>query len=211
MRTFRHDSELWLPCPRSELFPFFADARNLQLITPLWLRFSVLTEGEIPMAEGTLIDYRLRWRGLPLRWQTEITAWQPPVRFVDEQRRGPYRLWVHEHLFSERDGGTLVEDRVRYAVPGGLLAQRLLVGADVERIFRFRQDELLHRFGGPLEVIEHGVSGFHIDPTMATGQARRWLTSSNGARRTRITGGRSPRAASTGSTAATPGGSTPNE
>ena len=147
MRTFRYESQLWLPCARSELFPFFADARNLQLITPPWLRFSVLTEGEISMAEGTRIDYRLGWRGLPLRWQSEITAWEPPLRFVDEQRRGPYRLWVHEHLFSERDGGTLVEDRVTYGVPGGLLAQRLMVGADVERIFAFGREALLDRFG----------------------------------------------------------------
>jgi ligand-binding SRPBCC domain-containing protein len=90
------------------------------------------------MKAGTLIDYRLRIRGLPVRWQTEITAWQPPHRFVDEQKRGPYRLWVHEHRFESKAGGTLCTDHVRYAVPGGEWVHRLFVRRDVERIFAFR-------------------------------------------------------------------------
>jgi ligand-binding SRPBCC domain-containing protein len=140
-------SELWLPRPRAEVFPFFADARNLEAITPGWLRFQVLTPGPLEMRTGLRIDYRLRVHGLPLRWQSEITVWEPPQRFVDEQRRGPYRLWRHEHRFAERDGGTLCADHVRYAVPGGELVYRLFVRRDVERIFEFRRRRLTERFG----------------------------------------------------------------
>jgi ligand-binding SRPBCC domain-containing protein len=105
--------------PVSEVFSFCADAGNLDVITPPWLRFQILTPRPMAMRVGAQIDYRLRLRGLPLRWQSEITVWQPPHRFVDEQRRGPYRAWRHEHTFTAQDGGTLVGDRVRYAVLGG--------------------------------------------------------------------------------------------
>jgi ligand-binding SRPBCC domain-containing protein len=96
-----------LAAPLSEVFPFFADAYNLERITPSFLSFKVLTPAPIEMRPGTLIDYRLRVRGAPLRWRSEITAWEPPYRFVDEQRRGPYRAWIHEHRFEERDGRTI--------------------------------------------------------------------------------------------------------
>ena len=119
MRTFELTSELMLPRPPAEVFPFFADARNLERLTPPWLRFEVLTPGTIEMRPGATIDYRLRLRGVPIRWRSEITAWEPPFRFVDEQRRGPYRLWIHEHRFDERDGRTVASDHVRYAVGVG--------------------------------------------------------------------------------------------
>lgn len=146
MRTFTLESVQWLPRPIGEVFPFFADAANLERITPPWLRFSVLTPGPVEMRVATRIDYRLRVRGVPLRWQSEITAWEPPLRFADEQRRGPYRLWVHEHTFRERDGGTEVRDHVTYAVPGGWLVERLLVGPDVRRIFAYRRRALEELF-----------------------------------------------------------------
>jgi ligand-binding SRPBCC domain-containing protein len=145
---FRHfESELWLPRPRQEVFAFFADAANLDAITPPWVKFQTITPGPIEMRAGTLIDHRLRIRGFPIRWRTKITAWEPPARFVDEQIRGPYRLWVHEHLFEERDGGTLVADRVRYAVPLDFIVHPLLVRRDVERIFAWRTECLKRRFG----------------------------------------------------------------
>jgi ligand-binding SRPBCC domain-containing protein len=141
------NSEIWLPRPLEEVFAFFADAGNLQTLTPEWLDFTILTPRPIQMRAGTVIDYRLRLRGIPIRWRSEITAWEPPHRFVDEQRRGPYRLWVHEHRFETRDGGTQVADLVRYAVPGGRLVDWLFVRRDVERIFQFRREKLLALFG----------------------------------------------------------------
>jgi ligand-binding SRPBCC domain-containing protein len=134
--------EQWFPRPLEEVFAFFADARNLETITPPWLGFEVLTPDPIEMRPGTLLDYRLRLHGLPLRWRTEISLWQPPRRFVDEQRRGPYREWVHEHTFEAADGGTLVGDHVSYRVPGGRLVHELVVRRDVARIFDFRRDRL---------------------------------------------------------------------
>ena len=139
MRTFELTSEVLLPRPLAEVFPFFADAGNLERLTPPWLRFEVLTPGRMEMRRGATIDYRLRLRGVPVRWRSEITAWEPPVRFVDEQRRGPYRLWVHEHRFEERAGRTLASDHVRYAVPGGRLVDRLLVRPDLDLIFEYRR------------------------------------------------------------------------
>lgn len=139
---FKLETELWLPHRRDEVFHFFADAFNLETLTPPWLKFEVLTPRPIEMRVGLQIDYRLRLRGLPMRWRSEITAWEPPGRFVDEQRRGPYRAWIHEHTFEERDGGTLARDRVQYAVIGGQLVNRLFVRRDVEKIFHFRQEKL---------------------------------------------------------------------
>ena len=147
MRTFSFEDELVVPAALGEVFPFFAEARNLEKLTPPWLRFEVLTEGPIVMAEGALIDYRIRWRGIPLRWRTEIEVWEPPHRFVDRQIRGPYRLWRHEHLFTDRGDGTSIIDRVEYAPIGGILAQRLVVARDVERIFAYRQEVLQREFG----------------------------------------------------------------
>jgi ligand-binding SRPBCC domain-containing protein len=141
-----HSSSIWLPRGLDELFPFFAGARNLERITPPWLSFSVLTPEPIVMAEGTLIDYRLRWRRVPMSWRTEISVWDPPHRFVDRQIRGPYRLWHHEHLFEEENGGTRVSDRVQYAAPLAFLTHRLGVDRDVERIFAYRNRKLAEIF-----------------------------------------------------------------
>lgn len=136
-----------VPRPLDEVFDFFADAYNLERITPPFLRFAVLTPAPIEMAPGTLIDYRLRLHGIPIRWRTEITAWEPPHRFVDEQRRGPYRQWIHTHTFRETSEGTSIADRVAYVVPGGSLIDRLFVRRDVERIFGFRQDAIENILG----------------------------------------------------------------
>ena len=138
--------KLLLPRPREEVFSFFADARNLEIITPTWLSFEVLTPTPIGMRAGTHIDYRLRIHGVPMRWQSEITTWDPPCCFVDEQLHGPYRRWIHKHRFEERDGGTLCTDHVRYAVFGGWLIERFLVRRDLERIFAFRQKKLVEIF-----------------------------------------------------------------
>jgi ligand-binding SRPBCC domain-containing protein len=135
-------AQVLLPRPVDEAFLFFADAGNLDRITPPWLRFEILTSRPIAMQVCTRIDYRLRVRRFPVRWQSEITAWEPPHRFVNEHRRGPYRLWHHEHTFAECDGGTVFGDRVRYAVWGGALVNRLFVQRDVAAIFGYRQQTL---------------------------------------------------------------------
>lgn len=138
-----------LPRPPQDVFPFFSDAFNLEAITPGWLHFQVLTPAPVTMAAGALLEYRLRLHGLPLRWLTRIETWEPPVRFVDIQVRGPYRLWHHTHSF-EPDGedGTLMRDRVRYALPFGPLgelAHRALVRRDLDRIFAFRHAAVRER------------------------------------------------------------------
>ena len=148
MKTFTLTNELWLPQPPAEIFPFFADAANLERLTPPSLRFRILTPPPIEMAVGTLIDYRIRLRGIPMRWQSEITEWEPPHRFVDEQRRGPYRQWIHEHTFTAQDGGTLAVDIVQYAVLGGVTIQRLFVAPELRRIFDYRNATLENYFSG---------------------------------------------------------------
>jgi ligand-binding SRPBCC domain-containing protein len=148
MKVREFNSELWLPLSPEELFPFFAEADNLDAITPPWLNFRIVTPPPIAMRAGTLIDYKLRVRGLPLRWRTLIKEWQPPHRFVDEQVRGPYRQWIHTHTFEPRDGGTLARDVVHYAVPFDFLTHRWLVRPDIDKIFAFRQEALRQRFGG---------------------------------------------------------------
>jgi hypothetical protein len=146
MTTHTLNAAVWLPVGRDEVFSFFADAFNLEAITPQWLKFSVLTPGPIAMRAGTVIDYRLQVHGLRLRWQSEITVWDPPFRFVDEQRQGPYRCWIHTHSFEEMDGGTLCRDEVHYVVPGGRFINWLFVRRDVERIFACREDLVRRRF-----------------------------------------------------------------
>jgi len=148
MNVFIFETELWLPRPRTEVFDFFADAHNLQILTPSFLHFEILTPRPIPMHAGALIDYRLRVHGIPVRWRTKIGTWEPPQRFVDKQIRGPYRQWIHEHGFVEKDGGTLCNDEVRYAVWGGAVLNRLFVRRDVRAIFEFRRKKLLEMFGG---------------------------------------------------------------
>ena len=142
MKIFTFHCELWLPRPVETVFAFFSDANNLQAITPPWLNFEILTPPPIQLRAGALIDYRLRIRGVPLRWQTKITVWEPPHRFVDEQKRGPYRQWIHEHTFAAKDSGTQCTDQVHYAVPGGSLVHRLFVRRDVETIFAHRQAKM---------------------------------------------------------------------
>jgi len=146
MKTFQYTSELWLARPIQEVFAFFSSAANLETLTPPWLHFHVLTPDPIVMAVGTRIQYRLRLRGFPIRWESKITAWEPPHRFVDQQVCGPYRLWYHEHTFFERDGRTCVRDQVTYAVTGGALINSLLVAPDVRRIFAFRTEKLRELF-----------------------------------------------------------------
>ncbi|MEQ9406622.1 MAG: SRPBCC family protein [Fuerstiella sp.] len=142
-------SSILLPVPREVVFDFFSDAFQLERITPPWLKFRVITPAPILIQAGTLIDYRLRLRGVPIRWRTEISTWDPPFSFTDRQLKGPYYLWEHLHTFGTQDGGTLVTDEVRYRVPGGRLAHWLFVGSNLTKIFTYRREQMLELFGQP--------------------------------------------------------------
>jgi ligand-binding SRPBCC domain-containing protein len=136
------EREQRLPGRPEEVFGFFADARNLEAITPPLLRFRMLTPDPIVMGQGTLLRYRLRVHGVPVSWLTEIKEWDPPHRFADEQLEGPYALWHHTHTFEDDGAGaTLMRDVVRYELPLGALgelARRLFVARDVAAIFDYR-------------------------------------------------------------------------
>ena len=142
MRVHVLRREQRLPGPPEAVFPFFADARNLEAITPPLLRFRLLTPDPIEMGVGTFLQYRLRLRGVPVRWDTLIQEWDPPHRFVDVQVRGPYRLWHHTHELEPAGDGTLMRDTVRYAIGFGALgeiARRAVVARDLDAIFAFRE------------------------------------------------------------------------
>ena len=146
-KGFQLSARMRLPVARDRLFEFFSDAGNLETITPPWLCFHVVTPVPIVMAAGTLIDYRIKLHGIPLRWRSRISHWEPPERFVDEQLRGPYRWWRHTHEFVDLGSETDCVDQVHYHVWGGWLVNRLLVERDLRRIFDFRQKRLTEIFG----------------------------------------------------------------
>jgi ligand-binding SRPBCC domain-containing protein len=139
------ERDIWLPRPRADVFAFFSNAANLEVLTPPWLHFHILNPS-LAIRQGVQIDYRLRIHGIPLTWRSEISRWDPPSSFVDEQRKGPYRRWVHTHTFLDERGGTRVGDSVEFEVPFGWLVSGFVM-RDVNRIFAFRQQALLERFG----------------------------------------------------------------
>jgi ligand-binding SRPBCC domain-containing protein len=142
MRVHVLEREQRIPAPPEDVFPFFEDAGNLEAITPPFLGFRVVTPRPIDMRAGALIEYRLRLHGLPVRWRTRIESFDPPRVFADVQLAGPYRLWHHTHVFEpDGRGGTVMRDRVRYALPlgpAGAVGHALFVRRDLRRIFDFR-------------------------------------------------------------------------
>ena len=145
--VYRLQTELFVPSSLTDVFAFFADAFQLETITPPWLNFRVLTPRPFEIQKSTLIDYKLRLHMIPIRWQSEISEWEPPYRFVDQQIRGPYTLWYHDHTFEEKDGGTLVRDVVDYSMLGGSLVNRFFVQNDLRKIFEYRHKKLREIFG----------------------------------------------------------------
>lgn len=145
MSDYELHREQFVPKPVDEVFAFFADAGNLEAITPPWLNFRIVTPRPINMRVGTFIEYEIRWRFVRLRWLTEITEWRPGVCFVDEQIRGPYKRWHHTHRFEPADGGTRVIDLVRYRLPLGPIGDLMhlvQVRRDLDGIFDFRRERI---------------------------------------------------------------------
>ena len=143
------ETETFLPVSIDEVFGFFANAENLERITPPELAFQILTPTLIVMGEGTVIDYRLRLFGVPFRWRTRIIQWQPNNRFIDEQIQGPYSKWTHLHSFAESAEGTRMTDRVEYRLPlqpAGTIALPL-VRRQLDRIFRYRASAIQKLLG----------------------------------------------------------------
>jgi len=146
MAIYTLQRELLVPNELPEVFDFFSRAENLERLTPPWMRFRILTPPPIMMRQGITIAYALRVHGIPIRWLTEIEEWNPPFEFVDNQAKGPYKLWRHTHRFSAVAGGTLVTDLVEYALPFGVigrLVHRLQVARDLGRIFDYRSQRVL--------------------------------------------------------------------
>jgi ligand-binding SRPBCC domain-containing protein len=138
-----------VPFGLEEAFSFFAEARNLERITPPWLRFEIVEAPE-RLGRGSILRYRLRLFGIPIRWRTEIAEWTPPRGFVDVQRRGPYLLWEHAHRLRRVDGGTEIYDHVRYRLfggPLGALVHAVLVRRWLDGIFDYRAAAVLRELG----------------------------------------------------------------
>jgi hypothetical protein len=149
-KLHRLEREQLLQRPVDAVFAFYADATNLEALTPPFLHFRILTPMPIAMRAGTRIEYSLSLYGVPIRWRTLITRWEPGVAFVDEQEAGPYAYWRHEHAFESRGGATLMRDAVDYREPMGAVGQIahvLFVRRSLERIFDFRRDAV-HRLLG---------------------------------------------------------------
>ena len=147
MRTLK--KEIIIHKPLNEVFEFFSKAENLNLITPPYLNFRILTPPPIEMKTGTIINYRIKLKGIPLKWTTEITEWDPPNKFTDTQIKGPYKLWVHEHFFTDQGGKTIVTDRVTYKSRGLILEpiiEKLFVSKNLKQIFDYREKKLKEIF-----------------------------------------------------------------
>lgn len=139
-------TETFIPRPLDEVFEFFSNAENLETLTPKTLGFTILTPTPIPMTTGTLIDYRIRIHGIPVKWKTEILLWDPPRQFIDMQLKGPYRLWHHLHTFKEVEGGVQMTDIVHYVSPFHAIMDRLYIRNQVKEIFAYRTQRLHELF-----------------------------------------------------------------
>ena len=149
MADIIREARVWVARPREAVFAFFADPANLPSITPPWLGLR-LVDPVSTMEPGAVLDYRLSWLGVPLRWRAFIREYDPPFRFIDVQVRGPYSRWEHRHMFIEENGGTWIDDRVLYRLPFGPLgrwAHALVLQRQLEAVWRYRDRVIAERFG----------------------------------------------------------------
>jgi ligand-binding SRPBCC domain-containing protein len=151
-KRYRLERMQLVPAPRQEVFEFFSQAQNLELLTPDFLKFRIVTPLPITMQPGALIEYRIGLGGIPMKWVTEIVEWVPGEHFVDTQLRGPYRYWHHLHQFRDVDGGTEMRDRVDYELPFGplgRLAHAISVERTLKKIFDYRVTAVNRKFARP--------------------------------------------------------------
>ncbi len=149
-KTYKIEQKQTILTNRSEVFEFFSDAFNLELLTPKFLNFRILTPPPINIKEGTIIQYKISLFGVPMKWKTEIEKFEPENLFVDNQVKGPYSLWHHTHIFEETENGTLMTDIVNYRLPFGILgriAHTIFVRRTLKKIFAHRQQEISQLFG----------------------------------------------------------------
>ncbi len=135
--------------PLNEVFDFFSKVENLNSITPPDMHFKILSPLPIHIQKGTLIDYKIKVNGIPFKWKTEISEWEPPYRFIDKQLNGPYNTWIHEHIFEERNGVTHMRDIVHFRSPGWILEpliNKLFIEKKVRAIFNYREEKLKELF-----------------------------------------------------------------
>ena len=172
-------ASMTLPLPRQQVYGFFSDASNLERITPPELCFHIASALPVAMGSGTLIDYRLRLFGVPFKWKTRISLWEPPCRFIDEQLQGPYASWVHLHRFEEADGRTTIFDEVRYQLPLWPIGEIAtpLVATQLVRIFSFRQRKIAEILLGNAMAAECSVSVAFLDLGRGTRQQRKSIRS----------------------------------
>ena len=165
--TYRLQCSMTVDAPLADVFRFFEDPRNLERITPPWLNFKILDPEKLVMRKGELIDYLIRWMGVPLKWRTRIADYQPPAMFIDQQIRGPYTLWHHTHTFEQTPQGVLIHDQVDYRLPLGPLgtiAHAVMVKAQLLGIFRYRQTAISEVFGGKAKLGEVVVAPLPNSP-----------------------------------------------
>ena len=145
MKYFQINKTQFIEKPIDVVFSFFSKPENLEKITPQYLHFEILNDSPIHMKEGLVINYKMKIRKIPVKWSSVIKSYNPPFSFIDEQIKGPYAFWYHEHKFIKEKGGTRVDDCIKYKIPFGFfgrLVNKLWVANDLEEIFNFRKNTI---------------------------------------------------------------------
>ncbi|GAB4175444.1 MAG: SRPBCC family protein [Calditrichia bacterium] len=149
-----YQNEIFLPATLEQAFAFFQNVQNLAKITPPWVHFEIITPPPLDIYEGREYEYKLKVNGIPMHWKTLISVWEPPHRFVDVQLKGPYKTWVHEHSFFERENGVLMIDTVRYQLPLGFIGELIhimQVKKFIKQIFEYRNQIISAVFSGDVK------------------------------------------------------------